>query len=101
MQSRICEPFLRGIDNRVHTSYHTQMNEKNHIQVIVAGFAGVGKTTVGDIIHKALLSEGFTNITFVDEGSAVITEERRKLCVASLIEDKTSIGIQTRQMTKP
>ena len=77
------------------------MNENNHIQIIVAGLPGVGKTTVSDIIHEALRDAGFTNLTFIDEGSAVITAERRKLCVASLIKDETSIGIQTRQMLRP
>ena len=77
------------------------MNENNHVQVIVAGLPGVGKTTISDIIHKALQAEGFTNLTFVDEGSAVIDPERRKLCVDSLIEKNTTIGIQTRQMTSP
>jgi nucleoside-triphosphatase THEP1 len=85
------------------------VNENNHIQIIVAGLPGVGKTTVSDIIHEALRDAGFTNLTFIDEGSArlrrlspsVITAERRKLCVASLIKDETSIGIQTRQMLRP
>lgn len=77
------------------------VNENNHIQVIVAGLPGVGKTTVSDIIHEALRDAGFKNLTFVDEGSAAITAERRKLCVASLIKNETSIGIQTRQMLRP
>ena len=77
------------------------MDDKNHIQAIIAGFSGVGKTTVFDLFREALKNAGFSNLTLMDEGSVVMTSERRELCVASLIENNTSIGIQTRLMRSP
>jgi len=77
------------------------MNEEKHIQIIVAGMAGVGKSTIADIIHEALRDAGFANITITSDDVVAMSPARRQICVASLIESGNTINIQERKILSP
>jgi broad-specificity NMP kinase len=76
------------------------MDERKHVQVIVAGYPGVGKTTVATIILGALEAAGFKDVDLQDDTDPIDEEVLYRRC-ASITEAGNTVGIQTRSLLSP
>lgn len=79
------------------------MNEENHIQVIIAGYPGAGKTTVANIVCAALKDAGIEKVSVSDEFAPGELEEswsRDKVdrCARDMADNSTTVHVQTRQI---
>jgi len=75
------------------------MDERKHVQIIVTGYPGAGKTTIATIIYEALKAKGFKHVALDDE-EGLISSELRDFRTSSLIESENAITIQTRQLRR-
>lgn len=75
------------------------MNEEKHVQIIVAGYPGTGKSTVAHIIHEALEDYGFKNIE-VEDDMGPISQDRAEFCATAIQEAGNTIHVQTRQLQR-
>ena len=77
------------------------MDDSKHVQIIIAGLPGSGKTTVKEIIAKALLDAGLNaTVAPEDEDNSVrrvATERYAKM----MIEHGHTVGIQVRPIRVP
>lgn len=94
---------LALIDIELHRKYHAPVDERRHVQVIVAGYPGSGKTTVATLLRDALSAHGHDDVEIVDmaldddDPTPDIVERRLR----SMKENGHTIGIQVRQLRTP
>jgi len=79
------------------------MDEKKHVQVIIAGYPATGKTTIANIVCAALRDAGLNNILVSDEFAPGELEEpwpQEKIdtCAKCMVDAGTTVHVQTRQI---
>ena len=80
-----------------------QMSEDNHVQVIIAGSPGSGKTTVANIVCAALREAGLEKVFLADdfapgEPQLPLPKDALDICSRAMVKNETTIHVQTRQI---
>jgi tRNA uridine 5-carbamoylmethylation protein Kti12 len=79
------------------------MNERRHVQVIIAGYPGSGKTAVATLLRDALSAHGHDDVEIMDmsldddDPTPDIVEQR----LMAMKDNGHTIGIQVRTLLTP
>jgi hypothetical protein len=69
------------------------------VEIIVTGDVGAGKTTISQLIEKALRSENLSNYTLVDE-ECLVKDETFSRRIEALKQKKVEIKITVEQLSR-
>lgn len=77
------------------------MDDRKHVQIIIAGMPGSGKTTVKEVIEKALRDAHFNVSSVVDEDVELEQRKETWRYIEKMNSHGHTVGIQVRPIRSP
>ena len=77
------------------------MDDSKHVQIIIAGMPGSGKTTVKEVVEKALRDAGLDVTSVVDDYSGGEQRHETWRYVEAMKTKKHTVGVQVRPILNP
>ena len=77
------------------------MDDRRHVQIIIAGMPGSGKTTVKELVAKALRDAGLGVTVFAEPEDEVVGRVATEHYVRAMVDKGHTVAIQVRPILAP